>query len=589
MKQIKRRFPIGSVLLLGFNNIKTKPFRFSITLILFSVTLFLTGAGYSAADIHIANAYINAFQDTGEKYAMISIDGENSDIPMNKVIASEIKAAYGDYDFTPIYGGRNVFSNNLSEVKQAESELYYQPFGLMAINEARMENYGMSLAAGRLPIGRREIALPLSLYYRFADCGYQYMGESKRIQSYQDILGLTILAHSGRGNLDTRMTVVGIIDTGFNFQTYAAKYAGGVYDGERERQKALHVLGDMKYHMACFISEDMCEELFENRYDYASYELTIVSTEIKYALASNVDIAEEKGLSITFCGDARTLSAGEVILSKEALWEYFCTVNPFPYQVDEAAKQEMLNEYIISYPQIDIQLNDYFTANYNINRSHIFRIAGYFEEQGETGELSNLLLFSELDLADIKPETPPADINALLVKIKGDKRDFELCSIDEQRFGGHKMRLITLFEADVQIAKTLSHDLSRLGLYAGYGFGVFSILMMFNFISGSIYAKKREIGALRAFGANSGTIFSIYAIESLLTAMFSSLIAVIGMFVFAHEFNLVPAYTIVKVKMFAVTYKQILAVTGLGTAIALAGCALPVINFIKKRPALLIK
>ena len=55
--------------------------------------------------------------------------------------------------------------------------------------------------------------------------------------------------------------------------------------------------------------------------------------------------------------------------------------------------------------------------------------------------------------------------------------------------------------------------------------GVFSALMLFNFISASINAKRKEIGILRAVGATGKDVFKIFACESALLTGISFVIA----------------------------------------------------------------
>ncbi len=59
---------------------------------------------------------------------------------------------------------------------------------------------------------------------------------------------------------------------------------------------------------------------------------------------------------------------------------------------------------------------------------------------------------------------------------------------------------------------------------------VFSFLLMFNFISASITAKKREIGILRAIGARTVDVFKIFFSEALIIALICIAVAMAGTF-----------------------------------------------------------
>ena len=73
--------------------------------------------------------------------------------------------------------------------------------------------------------------------------------------------------------------------------------------------------------------------------------------------------------------------------------------------------------------------------------------------------------------------------------------------------------------------------LKNLFFWFGVGFGVFSALMLLNFITVSVASKKRDIGILRAIGARKIDVFKIFFSESLFIAALCSLIAIIGTYV----------------------------------------------------------
>lgn len=54
---------------------------------------------------------------------------------------------------------------------------------------------------------------------------------------------------------------------------------------------------------------------------------------------------------------------------------------------------------------------------------------------------------------------------------------------------------------------------------AGGIFGLFAILMLFNFISATILSKQKEIGILRAIGARKTDVFKIFVIEALMITL----------------------------------------------------------------------
>lgn len=127
--------------------------------------------------------------------------------------------------------------------------------------------------------------------------------------------------------------------------------------------------------------------------------------------------------------------------------------------------------------------------------------------------------------------------------------------------------------------------MSKVFLYVGIGFAVFASLMMFNFISVSISYKKREIGILRAVGARSSDVFSIFFHESFLITLinfvFASAAATVAVFfinkTLREELNL--ALTLLTIGV-----RQYLLIFAVGLLVAFVSSFLPVMKIAKKRP-----
>lgn len=66
---------------------------------------------------------------------------------------------------------------------------------------------------------------------------------------------------------------------------------------------------------------------------------------------------------------------------------------------------------------------------------------------------------------------------------------------------------------------------SNLFLYVSLALAVFSVFMLFNYISTSIVARRQSIGVLRALGSNSKDIFRIFITESLIISLINGVLA----------------------------------------------------------------
>ena len=72
-----------------------------------------------------------------------------------------------------------------------------------------------------------------------------------------------------------------------------------------------------------------------------------------------------------------------------------------------------------------------------------------------------------------------------------------------------------IYEITVRTASVIS-QMKKIFYVAGAVMGLFAALMLFNFISSSITVKRREIGILRAVGANKTDVMKIFFTETLL-------------------------------------------------------------------------
>lgn len=131
---------------------------------------------------------------------------------------------------------------------------------------------------------------------------------------------------------------------------------------------------------------------------------------------------------------------------------------------------------------------------------------------------------------------------------------------------------------------------SDLFLYVSLVLAVFSVFMLFNYITMSIVNKRHSTGILRALGANGKDIFSMFLIESLVIALINGIFAVV---VSALGCALVNGY-IANVMNIAIPFaifstRQILIILGISIATAVISSAAPIIKIVKEKPVNLIR
>lgn len=125
--------------------------------------------------------------------------------------------------------------------------------------------------------------------------------------------------------------------------------------------------------------------------------------------------------------------------------------------------------------------------------------------------------------------------------------------------------------------------LEQVFLWVGVVMALFSMLLLFNFISVSITNKKREIGILRAVGARSADVFKIFFSESVLIAGICFVLSLIAGFVVCGVLNDILAAEL-GVAIFVFGPLSILVLLGIAAVTSFIATFLPVYSIAKKKP-----
>ena len=142
----------------------------------------------------------------------------------------------------------------------------------------------------------------------------------------------------------------------------------------------------------------------------------------------------------------------------------------------------------------------------------------------------------------------------------------------------------------LNMVNSLIETLSQIFLYVGIGFAVFAALMLTNYIGTSISYKRREIGILRAVGARSSDVFTIFFNESLLIAVINFALATIATgIVVAFLGRMLRTEYNLTITILNFGVRQIALMLGISVVVALIASFIPVYKIAKKRPVDAIK
>ncbi|NWN45552.1 ATP-binding cassette domain-containing protein [Candidatus Phytoplasma pruni] len=120
--------------------------------------------------------------------------------------------------------------------------------------------------------------------------------------------------------------------------------------------------------------------------------------------------------------------------------------------------------------------------------------------------------------------------NLYINKLIGNLQKIEeqdLDSIINTHYSRHTLSSIPMV-LFIDAVEPLFEMITLLFVFLSINYTIFSIVLMFNFISSSVQSKKKEIGILRAIGASSFDVIMIFMQEILIIALMIFLIAVLA-------------------------------------------------------------
>ncbi len=162
----------------------------------------------------------------------------------------------------------------------------------------------------------------------------------------------------------------------------------------------------------------------------------------------------------------------------------------------------------------------------------------------------------------------------------------ELVELSDKRAEDDSVVMITNnIVRQLEMVSSMMKDLGTVFLWLGVALAAFSFLLMFNFISASISAKKKEIGILRAIGARSLDVFKIFMSESLIIALICIAVAIGGTFALCMVINdILIEGTMIAVTIFVFGWMSVLCIVGIALVTALISTLIPVIIYSRKPP-----
>lgn len=255
--------------------------------------------------------------------------------------------------------------------------------------------------------------------------------------------------------------------------------------------------------------------------------------------------------------------------------------------------KEILEDILKAYPSLteEIVLSNYEDAGLNVQPvGYYYSSDEYSNREGAYVSAENAkILRGERYTLQSTNYLPPEDAVYSKVFVRGEDRlgmfRNVFAMIDQVDENDGLFVLSNTLYNQIETISWIVEGMMQVFLYTGIALAVFASVLLFNFISGSISNKTREIGVLRAVGARGSDVFKIFFAES---AIISGVCFVLALAVTAFVVSYLNT-TLTSALGFAYSLFIFGAVPALmmvcvAVAVAVVGTLFPVVNISRKKP-----
>lgn len=615
---IKSKLPFQSSMKLALSNLKLKPFRLFITIMLSVVSFTLFGLTNTMSQYNKETATFHSMKDSQIDYISIGKTTKvnyddfsyDEDSKLKKEDIQNIQKTYPNLSFTNTFSSANLgtdlnfmqYIEKTDKIPANESSLLYQTSfsALSDINEDIINKNNFQLT-GHLPTHDNEIVVTELFAKTFKDLGYQIIDNNKTkaiaIQSSQDLIGKTLLLNLNSESIEFK--ICGILDTHIDLSRYEPlkdEHEQGL--SKYYLSSELSTLMSNSYHTLGFVSNTRLQNCINNYHIYSVYSdgkyMDVILDDTRYSpefFYNYNDTDKDKLIDFNNGGNfyVNYQTIKNLHINKTTTIQDYVNQNitdpsnekEFIRLIKETVEQ---NKNQIINAKLKLSLSQTSTFNENI----IDKIAGVYIDDLSSETHAFVLTDETIQKYKMNSDgfahfivSPMSDDETLQNIISYTYDD----GIDESSY--------TLVNQVMPMLKTVNSvvdTLQTVFLVIGVGFAIFAAIMFCNFIATSIANKKREIGILRAVGARGVDVLKIFLNESLIIAVINWILAIALCFAgttFINQYIRNEFGVLVTVLNFGLL--QIILLFLISVSVACIASALPVYKISKKKPIDAIK
>ena len=161
-----------------------------------------------------------------------------------------------------------------------------------------------------------------------------------------------------------------------------------------------------------------------------------------------------------------------------------------------------------------------------------------------------------------------------------------MTTTDGELYSWYQSSVLSMIEENDEMIQ----QFADLFLYAALVLALFSIFMLFQYISASIVSKRQTIGVLRALGSGGRDVFRMFITESLIIALINGILASVVAYLGCILVNYYVRDIMNLVINFAIYgIRQILVIFGLSIGAGVLSSIIPIIKIAREKPVKLIR
>lgn len=634
---IRSKLPTKNTVKIGASSLISKPSKLVFTVILTMISFALFGvlsalmlysSYYSVSEALIAGGYTNTIisknyeydeylaevHDGGNVYREV-VDPESATRKETQALFSKAEIEQlndtdkgveyaGVFSFAPSYKKRTYSISGLG--LKPDYHLYYQSRNLHGFSDCGEEyllRNGAVKLAGEYPKDSSEIALSEyfinllydSSFYNFKSQPKDYAGileelRYRRVELGQVRRDINIISDNG---IMISVNVVGVY--GFSdlepYQEIRGKKYTELPITYRETKSANLKKIVEGFDSIGYVSEDFYAQYSHYATDHLSTPPIVTISGVRYGELDKVE-GKVDGSSIQYaytpnvCRDDMYRFTfydcdGNIVEYKENKNEIYLSKKLFNELRDEVGGLEKLKEspFHVKSTGDEYELS---IAGFYVNVGQVRSGIIFFSDEF-VYEVGRVTTFRRNNVDTKYQQTEGAMYEYVVTAVDGSISQCKMILADRDTyfFKMENEEYRRLY--DGEIIETLN-DLKVIFTVASIVIGLFSALMLYNFISSSISSKKKEIGILRALGAGGKDVLRIFLCETIiLTAIcfvFATIFAIVGSYVL--NYALVYFF---ETKVLRFRFVNVLIMLAVAIFISTVGTFLPVLKEAKKSPA----